>query len=80
MFLLIRYLELWQILKKVQSIFKMIFKVNHSSSVNNGLAKTFLVVDMVKNNWLPVVAGRVLHYVASALFASFLIVVDFSTA
>ena len=58
----------------------MIFKVNHPSSVNKGLAKTFLVVDMVKNNWLLFVAGRVLHYVASTLFALFLIVVDFSTA
>ena len=58
----------------------MIFKVNNPSSVNKGLARTFLVVDVVKDNWLPVVAGRVLHYVASALFASFLIVANFRTA
>ena len=65
---------------KVKPIFKMIFKVNNPSSVNKGLVKTFLVVDVVKNNWLPVVAGRVLHYVTSALFASFLIAANFSTA
>ena len=42
--LLIRYIELLQILNKSGT------QVNETSSVNNGLAKTCLVVEMVRSN------------------------------
>ena len=55
--------------------------LNKASSVNKGIVKTCLVVDMVRNNWLQiVVASCGLHYFVSARFGSFGVFASFSPA
>ena len=48
--LLIRYIEILQILNKSGTLLRNA-QVNEASSINNGLAKTCLVMEMVNNNW-----------------------------
>ena len=56
-------------------------QVNKVSSVNKGIVKICLVVDMVRKNWSwIVVADCGLHYFVSARFGSFWVFAKFSTA
>ena len=55
--------------------------VNKASSVNKGIAKTCLIVDMISKNWSWIaVAGYGFHYFVSARFATLKAVANFSTA
>ena len=56
-------------------------QVNKTSSVNKGIVKTCLIVDIVRKNcsWI-VVAACGLHYCVPARFVSFWVVANFSTA
>ena len=56
-------------------------QINKVSSVNKGVIKTCLIVDMVKKNWLWIVVARCgWHYFVLACFGSFGVVANFSTA
>ena len=56
-------------------------QVKKASSVNKGIVKICLVVDMVRKNWSwIVVAGCGLRNFVSARFGSFWVVATFSTA
>ena len=56
-------------------------QINKASSVNEGVVKICLFIDMVRKNWLRIVfVGCGLHYFVSAHFGSFWIVANFSTA
>ena len=56
-------------------------QVNKAPSVNKGIVKTCLIVDVVRRNWSwLVVASCGLHYFVSDSFGSFGVVADFSTA
>ena len=56
-------------------------QINKSSSINKGIVKISLVIDIVRKNWSwIVVAGCGLHYFVSVLFRSFWVFSNFSTA
>ena len=56
-------------------------QVNKASSVNKGIVKTCLIVDMVRKNWpWIIVAGCGLHYFILARFGSFWVVANISTS
>ena len=56
-------------------------QVNKASSVNKGIVKISLVLDIVRKNWSwIVVAGCWLHYFVLARFGSFWVVANFSAA
>ena len=56
-------------------------QVNKAISVNKGIVKISLVVDMVRKNWSRIVDGICgLHYFVSARFGSFWVFANFSTA
>ena len=56
-------------------------QVNKASSVNKGIVKISLVVDMVRQNWSWIVAaGCGLHHFLWARFGSFWVFSNFSTA
>ena len=56
-------------------------QVNKASSVNKGIVKICLVVDMVRKNlWWIVVASCGLHYFVSRCFGSFWVFANFSTS
>ena len=56
-------------------------QVNKASSINKGIVKTCLIVDMVRKNWSWIaVAGSGLHYFVLARFGLLWVVANFSTA
>ena len=56
-------------------------QVNKGSSANKGIAKTCVIVNMVRKSWSRiVVVGCGLHYFVSARFSSFWVFPKFSTA
>ena len=56
-------------------------QINEAFSVNKGIAKICLFVDMVRKNWSSIFdAGCGLHYFVLVRFASFWVFANFSTA